>query len=572
MKRAPFALVALPLFFMLAAAPKKAAWQPAASGTNTDASVCGQIAPMAGAAADGKFIPILSGLVKHRYPVHTASDSAQLYFDQGLALYYSYHFPEALASFKEVARFDANCTMAYWGQALALGPYYNIYKYKMNREVPGVLATLQRANTGAVQKESALINAMAQRYSADTTNADRPQLDRNYAGAMKKLTIAYPADNDIKALYIDAVMLCHKWDFWNNEGTPKPWTTELISLSQAVLKANPQHPAALHYYIHLTEASRTPARMLPYADALKELMPGVSHMVHMATHAYQRNGLFAKGVTVNEKANEVNNNVNAVAPNLNLGRDNLIHVFAVQSYCAMNAGMYKKGLPVYNRVRERLMAQRPAFKTDPYAQFVYMLPQVAMVRLGKWHELLKQPRPDTNWVFAIVLDDFAKGMAYVRTNNIPMAKKCLSSLNANLTDSLLAIRRMPFNKPVQPALIGSAILSGEILYAEGKTSAAIAMFKVAVAEEDKLIYREPQDWFIPARQYLGYYWLKTNMPLEAAKVYKADLLANPGNGWSLRGMYNCMVAQHKASQALLYKQKFQKAFAVADNIPSGSVY
>ena len=572
MKKALFAFVAIPVFFMLAATPKNAAWQSPAYDLKSDVGLCGSSSSVTRTAINGKFIPIISGLAKHRYPVHTTSDSAQLYFNQGLAFYYSYHFPEAQASFKEAARFDAGCTMAYWGQALALGPYYNVYSYKVNKQVPGVLASMQRTNTGAVPKESALINAMMQRYSADTTNADRSQLDLNYAAAMKKLVTAYPADNDVKALYIDAVMLCHKWDFWNNHGTPKPRTMELVNLAQGILKTNPQHPAALHYYIHLTEASRNPASMLKYADTLKEIMPGVSHMVHMATHAYQRNGLFAKGVTVNETANEVSNNVSALLPNLNLGKNNSIHFYAVQSYCAMNAGMYQKGLPVYNRARERLVAQRPAFKTDPYAQFVYMLPQVAMVRLGKWQEVLSQPRPDTNWKFAMVLDDFAKGMAYVRSNDISNATQCLNSLQRNLTDKLLAIRRLPFNKPVQPGLIAAAILNGEIFYAEGKQAAAIAMFNTAVAEEDRLIYREPQDWFIPARQYLGHYLLKTNKPAEAAKVYQADLVANPGNGWSLRGMYNCMVALNKTREAAAYKIKYQRAFAEADSVPAGSVF
>jgi tetratricopeptide (TPR) repeat protein len=216
--------------------------------------------------------------------------------------------------------------------------------------------------------------------------------------------------------------------------------------------------------------------------------------------------------------------------------------------------------------------QKPAYKKEPYAQFVSMIPEMAFVRLGKWQEILNEPHPDPQWKYAVVLDDFARGMAFVRNKNISAARLCLYDLNSNLSDSLLAIRRMPYNKPKQPAQIAANILAGEILYAEGKTDEAIAMLKAAVSEEEKLIYREPQEWFIPARQYLGYYLLKINKPSEASKVYSDDLAANPGNGWSLLGMYNCMNAQNKSAEAAHYKVAYKKAFAEADSMPVNSVY
>ena len=571
MRKAIFAIGLMCIVLLFTGASKINTWLDQPVYTH-DISTCGTYPSDIIAGADGKFIPVLPGWGHHHYRVNTKSDSAQLYFDQGLAFYYSYHFPEAQASFKEATRFDPNCTMTYWGQALAMGPYYNNYNYKMGKQVPAVLVSLQRTNTGADARESDLANAMMQRYSSDTTNADRKQLDINYADAMHKLVAKYPADNDIKALYIDAVMLCHKWDFWNNDGTPKAWTPELVSLCETILKTDSIQPAALHYYIHVTEASRHPEVALHYADVLKDQMPGVGHMVHMATHSYQRNGLFYKGVVVNEESNTVYNNVDSIAPALHLGRNNLIHYYAVQSYCAMTAGMYTKGMPIYLRAKDRQVAQAPSFKNNAYAQFVYMIPELAYARLGKWQEILNQPHPDAQWKFAVILYDFAKGVAHVHNKNITEARQCLDELRNNLSDGLLAIRAMPFNKPQQVGQIAADILSGEILYAEGKPDEAIAALKNAVSEEDQLIYREPQEWFIPARQYLGYYLLKINKAAEAAKVYNDDLVANPENGWSLVGMYNSLATQNKISEAANYKLRYNKAFAEADMKPVNSVY
>lgn len=538
-----------------------------------ETSVCGGQAPLfMETRKDGKYINVIAGTGHHHYPIHTSSDSAQIYFDQGLSFYYSYHFPEALASFKEAVRFDGNCTMGWWGQALALGPYYNSYSYKMSSAVPAVLTSLQRSNTGASTKENDMANAMLQRYSSDTTNADRQQLDERYGEAMKLLSIKYPDDNDIKVLYVDAIMLCHKWDFWNNDDTPKAWTPELVTLCENILKTEPQQPAALHYYIHLTEASRHPEAALPYADVLKDLMPGVSHMVHMATHSYQRNGLFVKGVDVNEQANTIYSKMDAATPYLHLSKNIPIHFFAVQSYCAMNAGMYVKGKPLYLRAKETMAALKPFYSKDPYAQFIYTLPEIACVRLGKWQEVLNEPSPNGQWKYAVILDDFAKGMAYTRNHDITAARKCLSDLKANLSDSLLGIRRMPYNKPRQVGELAAGILTGEIFFAEGKTTEAITALNNAVNTEDQLVYREPQEWFIPARQYLGLCLLKMNRAAEAEKVYREDLVANPGNGWSLLGLCNSLKAQNRIAEANTYKPLYKKAFESGDIKPVDSVF
>ncbi|HTF21580.1 MAG TPA: hypothetical protein VK658_26055 [Chryseolinea sp.] len=527
------------------------------------AALCGSPSGTVVPAADGKFINRLSGWGNRNYAITTGNDSAQYYFNQGLGFYFGYHFSEALASFKEASRFDPSSAMTHWGQALAMGPFYNTYTYKMPKQVPETIAEMRRHANNTSEKENALIDAMTQRYSTDMTNADRGQLNRNYAAALELLTKKYARDSDIGALYIDAMMLEHKWDFWSNDGTPRAWTNDLVTLSESILKRE-KHPAVLHYYIHLVEASRDPQRALASANALKAVNPGIGHMVHMATHMYQRNGLYSLGVAVNEEANAVNNDIDRRVPSLKLGQDRSTHFFAVQSFCAMTAGMYQKGLPIYERARMRMAELSPDLRTDTYGQFVYMMPVLAQIRLGKWHEILASDAPDSTWKYAHVLDQFARGVAYVRNQNIAAADKCLSRINAQLGDSLLAVRYMPFNSPVQSCRVASALLEGEIRFAQGKSEAAFAAFRAAVAEEDKLIYREPHDWVVPARQFLGKYLLKAGRTQEAERAYREDLVDSPGNGWSLVGLYQCLKAQGKVKEAAACDAQGKQAFSAAD--------
>jgi tetratricopeptide (TPR) repeat protein len=192
--------------------------------------------------------------------------------------------------------------------------------------------------------------------------------------------------------------------------------------------------------------------------------------------------------------------------------------------------------------------------------------------LGKWDEILQADAPDRRWRYAQVLDHFARGMAHVRQNNPGAAKADLDSLELNLQDSLLGIRIMPFNKPAECGRIAAGILRAEILFAEGRRQDAIAVFNVAVAGEDSLIYREPQQWLIPARQYLGACLLKMNKVREAEKVYRLDLDRNPGNGWSLLGLYQSLVTQGRVGEAARYKILYRKAFEACDVRPAASVF
>ncbi len=71
--------------------------------------------------AAGK-VPLFDNLGTHHHAVTTHSPLAQRYFDQGLRLIYAFNHDEAVRAFKEAARLDPNCAMAYWGIGVALGP------------------------------------------------------------------------------------------------------------------------------------------------------------------------------------------------------------------------------------------------------------------------------------------------------------------------------------------------------------------------------------------------------------------------------------------------------------------
>ncbi|MEO8711082.1 MAG: hypothetical protein ABI405_03110 [Parafilimonas sp.] len=350
-------------------------------------------------------IPLLDGWGKYRMPLTENNDSAYIYFQQGINMYYGYHIIEALASFDKSTKFDSSFAMGYWGKALAYGPNINDLGYTAS---PDALLAIEKAkalssNIPGVDK--ALINAISARYSADTAQT-REHLDQLYADAMKQAHEEFPGNIDVAVLYADALMIQHPWDLYDRYGRPKLWTPLIVTTLEDVLKINPEHPGAAHYYIHAVEASDHPERALKVAEELPSLMPGVAHVVHMPSHVYIRTGHYAEGVTVNEEAVKGYENYlskyPAVAANSGLY---LIHNLHMQATCANMDGRYadaiKASIDTRNSIDTTWLSIPDFFGV--FVQYVYMTPVLTNIRFGKWNDILNEPEIASSYVYANLL-------------------------------------------------------------------------------------------------------------------------------------------------------------------------
>src|SRR5688500_2706543 len=147
--------------------------------------------------------PRLQNLGVHTFPVSTRVARAQQFMNQGLNLAYGFNHAEAGRAFAEAARLDPNLAMAYWGQALVLGP--NINAPMAPEAEPTALALIKQAGAlkaKATARERAYIDALAARYTGKAD--DRRSADRAYAAAMEKLTRTFPDDLDARTLYVES--------------------------------------------------------------------------------------------------------------------------------------------------------------------------------------------------------------------------------------------------------------------------------------------------------------------------------------------------------------------------------
>ena len=483
-------------------------------------------------------ITLLPGIGTYHWSIQSESDSAKLYFNQGINLYYAFHIIESMASFKKAATFDKNNPMIYWGEALAYGPNINDLAYSAT---PDAFAAAQMAlslSEKADMKEKSLIKAIAVRYSADSTTS-RASLNQLYADEMKKAYLQFSSDADIGALYADALMLQHPWDYWKHNGENESWTPEIIDVLKHTLTLAPQHPGANHYFIHALEASQHPEDALPNAHRLASLMPGVSHIVHMPSHIYIRTGYFADGIQVNESAIKAYQQYLKMFPEV---ADNaplyLIHNLHLEAACSIMGSTYEKSKEITNRCKNSFDS---AYMSLPaplgcFSQYIYMTPVFNDVLFEKWDNIIHSKPIKPNYVYAAVLDQWARGMAFAGVKNIPAAKKSLAKMQSYFSNPDMLTVLPPFNAPISGAHVAEHILEGYIAQTLNNLPKAIEAFEMAVKAEDSIIYNEPKDWLVSARPYLGRALLLSGNKKAAQQVFEDDLNLNPGNQWSMKGL------------------------------------
>ena len=512
----------------------------------------------------GAIAPRLQNLGNHTFPVTTNSEQAQRFINQGLTLTYGFNHAEAARAFAEAARLDPNAAMAYWGQALVLGP--NINAPMAPEEEPKALAHIKKAQSlkpKVSQRERDYIDALALRFTGKPE--DRAAADQAYAGAMRILQETYPDDLDAATLYAESVMDLRPWNYWTRDGRPYEQTHDIIKALDRVLAKNADHPGALHYWIHLWEASNTPEKAEAAADRLLPLAPAAGHLVHMPGHIYQRVGRYADAMKSNQMAILADEDyitqcrAQGLYP-LGYYPHNVHFLW----FAASMAGQSKIAIDAANKTAQAIPPE--ALKELPILQSFVLVPDYVLVRFGKWDDILAAPAPRADTMFTRGVRHYARGMAFIRKKDFAAAKKEIAAVRQLAQDPKLieTPSSMSLNLADSVLRVAGEVLDGELAAAQGNYDVAIAHLDRAVRYHDNLIYTEPDDWHQPVRHALGAVLLDAGRPAEAEAVYWEDLRRNPKNGWSLFGLTKALQAQNKLEQAKLVEADFKKVWADSD--------
>jgi tetratricopeptide (TPR) repeat protein len=507
-------------------------------------------------------VTLQDGLGNIEHPVSTRNPEAQKFFNQGLAYMYAFNHEEAIKSFKRAAELDPEMAMAYWGAALGLGSNYNVTADA--NQLKEAYTTLQKAvqlAPKATEIERDYIAALSKRYSADGAQTDRAKLGEDYRNAMRDLVKKYPDDLDAATLYAESMMNLRPWQLWSLDGKPAEGTLEIIAVLEGVMKRNPNHTGANHYYIHAVEASPTPERGLASAARLGWLAPNAGHLVHMPSHIYIRTGDYTEAAKANAAA--------IVADKNYIEKNGAMNLYAMMYYnhnihflsaASAMGGNYSEAIKQAQLLESNV---RPNLKAMPMLEMFSPYPIVTLVRFQKWNEIMKYPPPEAEMRITGGFLNFARGMALANTGKADDAKGELAALREK-------IKAIPadtgFGNGMAHGVLRVAedLLAGEILLAAGDNKAAIESLRRAAASEDIVNYNEPPDWDIPVREWLGRALLTDGQFAEAEKVYRAEIAKHPRNGRALFGLAEALRKQNKNDSAAMVMREFEKSWETAD--------
>lgn len=514
-----------------------------------------------------KPVTLMTGVGNLHHPVSSNNPEAQKFFDQGLRLIYAFNHDEAGKSFQHAAELDPKLAMAYWGIAEAIGPNYNdpASDDRFAKAHQAIQKAVELAGNASPSEQS-YMQAMALRFPADP-KADRRKAAEAYHDAMRELSKKYPDDLDAATLFAESGMNLHPWGLWLLDGTPREGTQEIVATLESVIKRDPNHMGAVHYYIHSVEASQSPERALAAANRLASLAPAAGHLVHMPAHVYIRTGDYDAAVKTNEQA--------AAADRAYLKASGAQGIYPMMYYShnlhfIACAGSMTGDYAEAKKAADMLAAHvGPHVKAMPPLEAFMTIPLAVDVRFQKWSEILSTPQPSADMKVLTTYWHFARGMALAGTGKAGEAeaeyKALAATRDATPGDAIFS---MPFNNKTRNILtIATNVLGAKIAVAKKDHAGAIRMLQEAVRVQDSLNYGEPPDWFSPVREQLGAVLLMNGDAAAAEKVFREDLDRNPRNPRSLWGLQQALLAQGRKYDAQLVQRQFQAWWrGVADGL------
>jgi len=494
------------------------------------------------------------------YEITTAKPEAQAWFNQGVAFTYNFNHAEAINAFRQAQKIDPDCAMCFWGEAFALGP--NINAPMVDDAVAPAWAAINAAlalRDKASEKEQALINALGYRYEPQP-NPTRAKLDNAFADAMDEVVNQYPDDDFIAALSAEANMDTQAWDYWTDGGrTPKGRTARTLSLLEGVLARNPDFTAAIHLYIHTTEASRNPYRAAEHADRLAGLTPGLGHLTHMPSHTYFRIGRFKQSLE---------HNIRAVAIDEAYLEDAEASILYEYGYFTHNihfgmtsaqmAGDGATALSMATKLDAKLPLDLAA--AAPWVQPIKAAPYYAMVQFADPADIIKLQDPGDTLPFLKGAWHYARGEAFVKTGDFEAATREVEAISALIDESDMDDL---VNGGV-PALdilnIARLTVIGRAAAANGDLATGIEAMEEAVALQASLPYTEPPYWYYSSKQTLASMVLRAGDAERAEQLFLESLAASPNNAFVLYGLSEAYIAQGDKNAAKYAKALFKDAW------------
>ncbi|WP_424984555.1 tetratricopeptide repeat protein [Microbulbifer sp. S227A] len=535
----------------------------------------------------------------HSCPVTTASPEAQLWFDRGLVWTYGFNHEEAVACFQRALAHDPDCAMAHWGVAYAGGPNYNM-PWELFDEAGRVraLALAYDATQAALAladratpAEQALIRALPARYPQRDPAENMQAWNHDFADAMRAAFAAVPDQLDLRSIYVESLLNLTPWQMWDlvraqpAEGAATLEAQRTLEDAMEHVPGAMRHPGLLHLYVHLMEMSPFPEKALRAGDVLRRLVPDAGHLIHMPTHIDVLCGQYHDVVHWNQRAIEADLKYYARQGAFNIYTGYRQHNYHFVVYGALFLGQMQPALDAVRGMAETVPEDMLRIQSPPMADYfesyMAMEPHI-LIRFGRWHDAIALDLPEDPELYCTLTatTHYARAVAFAALGRVAEAE-AEEQRFLTARARVPATRLMHNNTVTDLLAIAAEMLRGEIAYRKGDFAAAFAHLRRSVDRDDALPYDEPWGWMQPARHALGALLFEQGHVDEAEAVYREDLglggqrsraTVHPDNVWSLKGLYDCLLARGEMHERAQVRQRLDMALARADRTVAASCF
>jgi tetratricopeptide (TPR) repeat protein len=362
-------------------------------------------------------------------------------------------------------------------------------------------------------------------------------------------------------MFAESLMMLRPWQLWTLDGMPAPGTLELVTVLESVLRRNPDHPGANHFYIHAVEASPNLERAIPSAMRLMTLVPGAGHLVHMPGHIFLQTGDYDLAARTNvtaaaaDKAFVQRTGATGIYPLMYWTHN--IHFIA---YARAQQGRYDEA-----KQAAQEMAQNVG-DADLQMQMLegfHLYPLMIDLRVHRWDDILGAPAPKPERKLHRAFWQYARAMALVGQGKLAEAAAERDRFES-LRQAIPPDSHFLANNTSSDILaLAAATLDAQLAWARGDREESVQAWRRAVTLESKVQYDEPPAWFYPVRQSLAAALLRNGQSKQAEDVFREALAKRPRDGRLLFGLWQSLTAQKRDNEAALVELEFNAAWKTA---------
>ncbi len=509
----------------------------------------------------------LLGQINHKF---SGTEVAMPYFEKGLLLLHNFEYEDAAREFDMAQLLDPDLVMAFWGEAMCYNQalwFQQDYAKGRGALMKLAVKSDDRVSKAATELEKEFLSAIEMLYGEDT---DVHVRNEKYEQAMAAMYEKYPDDEEVAAFYALAIL----------GNCPEGYVQQKYDLASRVLvklnAANPEHPGALNYLIHLNDDPSRAYKARKAAETYSQIATHSRYALHAPSHIYLATGDWAKMTAGNEASWKLSE---ATVKKKKLGlEDRDYHVLWWLQYGYLQQGKYAKALELLNGLHH----DSRYIKSERIRFHLAMMRAHYLVESGKWLSDVTRIEIPTNG-FSVSVKNmcfFVDAMAALEKHDLPRVDWYLNQMTdqrmveKNKKEAFRNFRICGMH-PIE-SLEG---LEEELTLAEvmewniqalkamktSKLEEAEGFVKKAVELEDKTKYHPGAPVVVkPAHEIYGELLMEMHNYAKAVEQFDLALQRAPGRSLSLLGKYKALINLGDTRKAAEVKELLMNNWKNAD--------